>query len=330
MPKILAKSWSRFVTSNFCVTPEVMGCVHEFGFENHCVSVKIPGPERSARDGRYDSVATVDSWRADTEEILSYRVHKVDVEIAVREALSVPQEALSSPCLDRDLLSEEQKNAAQGICSRHAFLADKAFHYWLETIRWVSGDALIGQYRVEGIDSGWPTLLVDSRQGHRVWSNPIVINFNVGVALTLEHWMAAAEHLSNGDELPMHLRFLHDAMASKASGYFQKAIIEIAMACEIYIRYAVFKFIPQNTPPKIAIYIEEANINKYVGQFFKSLVCATQLSDYKRVAGEISSLMDKRNRYLHMGHLEGADDALCRRFIQAAKALFEIKLGESV
>ncbi len=71
--------------------------MHEFEFENHHVSVKLPRPEHADRDERYDDVATVSSSRADTKEALSYRVQKVDVEIAVPEPISVPEEALSNP-----------------------------------------------------------------------------------------------------------------------------------------------------------------------------------------------------------------------------------------
>ncbi len=303
--------------------------MHEFEFENHHVSVKLPRPEHADRDERYDDVATVSSSRADTKEALSYRVQKVDVEIAVPEPISVPEEALSNPPKQFEHFSEEQKKSADGVCNQHSELAEKAFQYWLEMIRWASGAALIGQPSISGFESGWSTYLMESATNHRVWASPIMLTVYREYEVTKEHWEIAAEHLRNSDELPMHLRFFHDAVTSTRHGQYKKAIIEIAMACEIYLRYAVFEFIPERTPEELVKYIEEANINKYASQFFKSLVDESQISEYKTILKEISSLMSRRNSYVHMGQMDSADNALCQRFITAAKRLFTIQLSSN-
>jgi hypothetical protein len=124
----------------------------------------------------------------------------------------------------------------------------------------------------------------------------------------------------------MYLRFLHDAEASIRHGYHEKAILELAMACEIYLRYSVSRFIPVGTPKELATYIEEANINQYISKFFKSLIPNERLGDYKRLAKDLSSLMSRRNTYVHMGHMDGANLDHCRRYTKAAKSLFAIRL----
>jgi len=329
MPNISAKTWTRFVTTNFCVTAETMGSIHEFVFEDHNASVKLPRPEHADRDEQFDDLATVSSSRADTEEVLSYRVSKVDVEIAVPEPISVPEEALSNPPKQIEHFSEEQQKAVDRICDQHSELGERAFQYWLEIIRWASGDALIGQPSISGFGSGWSTYLMESSTNHRVWASPVMFTVHRETEVTKEHWKVAAEHLQNGDELPMHLRFLHDAVTSTRHGQYEKAIIEIAMACEIYLRYAVFEFIPERTPDELVKYIEEANINKYASQFFRSLVDDSQISEYKKIVKEISSLMSRRNNYVHMGQMDDADNALCQRFINTARKLFTIQLSRN-
>lgn len=327
MPDISAKTWSRFETTNFCVTAEIMGSIHEFTFENHHVSVKLPLAEHADRDKRFDDVASAASSRADTGEVLSYRVRKVDVEIAVPELIGVPKEALSNPPKQIEHFSEGEKEVADRVCNEHSELAGRAFQYWLEMIRWASDSALVGQYSINGYESGWSTYLMESETNHRVWASPVVFTVYRESEVTKEHWEIAAEHLQNGDELPMHLRFLHDAITSTRHGQYEKAIIEIAMACEIYLRYSVFEFIPEGTPSEIVKYVEEANINKYVSQFFRSLVDESQIPEYKDIAKEISSLMSRRNSYVHMGQMDDADNALCQRFINAARKLFTVKLS---
>lgn len=153
MPDIIAKSWTRFVTTNFCVKAEIMGAIHEFDFENHLISVRLPKADQADRDKKFDHVASVSSYRSDTNKPLMYLIAKVEVEIVVRESVSVPDEALSKP-LKSDHFSEGQKTNADRICDQHSGLAERAFEYWLGIVRWVTDDALIGQPHISGIKSG--------------------------------------------------------------------------------------------------------------------------------------------------------------------------------
>lgn len=326
MPEISAKTWNRFVTTNMHVVAEVMGSIHEFEFEKHRVSIRLPKKEHIERGKGFDDVGHLASFLTETEEPLLYGVAKVDVEVSVPKIVNVPEEALSSPPKQVKYFSEEQRKVVDAVCDDFTGIAKRAFQYWLEIIRWVSDDALIGQPSVSGFESGLSTYLMDASTNHRVWASTQVLTVRCSTELTKEHWLKAAEHLKNGDEIPMHLRFLHDAKASRRNRQYEKAVIEIAMACEIYLRYSVFEYIPVSTPEEIKRYIEEANINKYSSQFFRSLVPESAVSDYKKIAKEISSLMSRRNKYVHMGQMHDADDTLCHRFIHAAEELFKIRL----
>lgn len=326
MPEISAKTWNRFITTNLCVAAEVMGSIHEFNFESHNVTVRLPKPEHADRDEKFDDVASLISYRSDTKEPLLYSVLKVDVEIAIPNKISVPEEALSKPPNQYDHFTDEQKKTADSVCEQLSDLAGRAFQYWLEIIRWVSGYALIGQPSINDFESGWSTYIMDHATNHRVWGESVNITVYRDSEITKEHWEKTLEHLLNGDVIPMHLRFLNDAKASTRNGQYEKAIIELAMACEIYLRYSVFEFIPDSTPEQLKSYIEEANINQYASKFFKGLVPYSQTSNYKKIAKDISSLMSRRNSYVHMGILNDADEAQCRRFTDMAEQLFKISL----
>lgn len=305
-----------------------MGAIHEFSFENHRVLVRLPRAELADRDQtKYDQVARISSYRADSKEPLSFAVGKVDVEIEVLGSISVPDDALTGPLCKYKSFSAEQRKAVDEICESHTGIAERAFEYWLEILRWSSGFALIGQPEISDKRSGWSTYIVDKSTQHRVWGCGLRTTFYKEFEVTKEHWEIASAHFARGDILPMHLRFLHDAETSTRNAHFEKAILELAMACEIYLRYAVFSFIPYGTPIELAKYIEEANINKYVGKFFKSLLPREKRRDYNRLAKEISSLMSRRNSYLHMGRMDDADHKRCRRYINAAKSLFTIRLS---
>jgi hypothetical protein len=328
MPDIAANSWNRYVTTHFCVKADLMGATHEFLFENHRVLVRLPRVEHADRDeNKYDEVARLSSYRGDSKEPLTFTIIKVDVEVDVIGKISVPDDALTKPPSQYEAFSVEQKKVVDEICESHPGIAERAFEYWLEILRWSSGFALIGQPEISNNRSGWSTYIFDKSTQHRVWGCGSITTINKGFEVSKDHWEIARAHLAKGDNLPMHLRFLHGAEASARNAHYEKSILELAMACEIYLRFSVFSFIPDGTPRELATYIEEANINKYIGKFFKSLVPREKQSEYSRLAKDISSLMSRRNSYVHMGQMDGADRERCRRYINAAKLLFTIKLS---
>jgi hypothetical protein len=326
MPEISVKTWNRFVTNNMHVSADLMGLFHEFEFEGRSVYIRLPEKEHADKGEGFDQVARLYSWHSVTEEPILYCVARVDVEVYSPESISVPDEALSKPPKQAQHFSVEQREVADTVCEELAGVARRAFQYWLEIIRWVSGGALIGQPEVSGFESGWSTYLMDVSTSHRVWASTVVVTIHAEAEIIKEHWDKAEEHLRRGDVIPMHIRFMHDAKTSRRNEQFEKAIIDTAMACEIYLRYSVFEHVPDATPKKIRKYIEGASVSQYINHFFKDLVPKDSATSYKKVAEELSSLMDKRNQYLHMGLMHDSSDAQCSRFIDVAERLFGISL----
>ena len=326
MPEISAKSWSRFKTTNFCVEAAIMGGVHEFDFENHCVTVRLPKPEDADRSKEYDEVAEVASMNSTTNETLSFRIRQVDVEITIPELISVPKEALILPPTQREYFSDEEQKVTEALCEQHRSVAKRAFDYWIEIIRWVTDSAIIGQPKMWSNKSGWSTYIQDAKTNHRIWAGALSFSMGFGFEITKEHWQKAEQCLKRKEVLPMHLRFLHDAQHSASNGQYEKSILELAMACEIFIRYSVFDLIPDVVPKEFVEYIEEANINKYTNNFFKKHVPTSLNLNYKKISKDISSLMSRRNSYVHMGYMDGADRDHCSRYTSSVKELFKIKL----
>jgi hypothetical protein len=330
MPEIKAKTWTRFVTTNFCVGAELMGSAHAFVFEKHNIKVRLPKLEDANRDEKYDQIARVSSSRADTKEPLSFRIYNVDLEIEIPDLVSVPEEALTKPPKQIEYFSQDQKEVVDNIIKTQSLIAERAFDYWLGIIRWSSGSALIGQPEISSVKSGWATYIKDASTNNDVWMGPLMFTSRIFKTWVEDkHWKIAADHLNLGDELPLHMRFLHDAEASVSSGHHKKSILELAMACEVYLRYSVFEFIPKDMPQELKTYIEEANINQYASKFFKSLVPENHQPQYTKLSKEISSLMSRRNSYVHMGYMKDADSKNCHRFIDAMKTLFNIQLQQN-
>lgn len=326
MPNINIKSWNRFIIPNFCVSASVMGLAHQFIFDNLDVKIKLPPREHADRDFKYNDVASLESSQAETNEPINYNVKKVDVEISEPNQISVPLEALEKPPKQFQYFSEEQKAAIDKITEIHSSVAKKAFNYWLDILRWSSNNAFIGQHQIYGNDSGWSTHIIDKETNKMVWIESMVISFPFFSEVTSEHWSLAQSRLMKNQSIPIHFKYLHSAEESNRNQLFQKAIVELAMSCEIFLRHSTLEFIPKSTPPDLVQYIEEANINKYVTSFFKHLVPQSQQKEYKKIQKVISSLINHRNSYLHMGTMNVVDQKKCYEYIAAIKKLFEIKL----
>jgi hypothetical protein len=326
MPSISINSWNRFRVSNLFAVTEVMGAVHEFTYENHLVVVRLPSKENAHCDKDFGNLARPIRNPLKISEILMYEIAEVDVEITLPDSIIVPEEALSKPPNQYEHFDKKQKKAIEDVCGKLSRIAYSVFNYWLEIIRWVSSYAMIGQPDFGSINSGFATYLIDSSSKHRVWNCSDLVTGFFRDPVTVEHWTVAEKHLKNSDEVPLHIRFFYDARVLSIYGQYNRAIIYLAMSCEVYLRYKVFELIPDSTPEELSKYIEEANISRYLNHFFKSLVQDSHTKKYNRIQKDIFALMAIRNSYLHLGKLQKVDYDLCMRFRNATKELFNIPL----
>jgi hypothetical protein len=339
MPNISAKSWNRFIVHNFTVLPELMGEQHEFQFQEHDIAVRLPTMENADRDSRFDSVARIMSWRKYNEESspfaykhndeivepIEFSVEKVDVEIEIPGMISVPNESLINPPNQYEHLTSEQTQTLKKLSSEHSLLSKNAFSYWLEIIRWSTGNALIGHEIFQNRYREWSTRIFEAASDHHVWAGESTFLVTETKPVTKDHWMLAESRLKSGDAIPMHIQFIINAEQSARNSFYEKAIIETAMACETYLRYTVLGYMPKKLQQDIVGYIESANINQYSSHFFKNLVATESEKEYSKLRKDIDSLISKRNSYLHMGKYD-SHNTNCYRYIDSIKKLFDLTL----
>ena len=329
MPSIFAKSSHRFATNNLCVATEVMGKSHEFEFEGLTVRIQLPTQDEAEKD-QDNEVAQIQGRKTETNLIVSFHILSVDLFVSLPNRINVPEKALTLPPKQIEHFTQEEISALDSITESHSQIAERAFTHWLQILRWCSDNPLIGLPKVEGSDSGGGARILESSSNKCVWIGTVWFLADLYDAMDCEQWEVAQVRLVNGRSIPLHLHFLHLARQSFRNGEFEKSILETALSCEVYIRYSVFEFMPEDLSEEMTAYIEEANINQYVSRFFHSLVPNDQLSAYKKLKKDINSLMSKRNSYVHMGSMNGATPENCKRFIRCAKELSQILLRDDI
>ena len=326
--KVKVITWNRYTIPNFRVTPELMGAKHKFEFDSYNVTVKVPSEEHATRNEGYDEVASLISWReSNGEKIpLEYSVEKVDINIEVKELQDIPEDASNSEHIDSSIYSEQSYTILNNVTEEYENIANRAFLYWLEILRWSSNRPRLGKGSPFSNESGWGTYLIDSKTGNRVFSSTRSINIQITAPVTEQEWQLTLNRVQSNTKLPMYMKFLHDSYDSAHAGNIQRATVELALCAENYLRYSVFELIPESLHSDFILFIEEANINQYLNRFFKNSLSKEDGMKFKKIKQNLSSLFDKRNKYMHMGKMDSINVEKYQRYLKAVNELLVIKL----
>lgn len=330
--EIKVNTWNRYTTANFTVVPELMGTKHEFEFESYYITINIPSEDSVDRDERFDHVASLNCWREEdgVKVPLEYEIHKVDLSIEVKELQCIPEEASNTCNVDSSIYSKKQRDILDKVSDRYELIANRAFTYWLEILRWSSNTPLLGVGSPASNLSGWGTYLIDPNTSNRVYSSTGRITVQRTNPVTDEDWRMALNRVQTQTELPMYIKFLHDAHVSMQSGNIHRATVELALCSENFLRYSVFELIPENLMGDFVEFIEEANINQYLNRFFKNSLAQDDKAKFNPLKKELSSLFNRRNKYMHMGKMEDITLERYERYLKAVKELLQIKLVDCV
>lgn len=320
--KCEATSWNRFLTRSLSVNPEIMGLKHKFQFEKNHIEISIPDTSKVTSNHDGSDIATVSSRWASNNQPIDYDIHQVDVITNRGCSIAINPEALKKPPNAYDLYTQAEREQFQAHCIDHELLAIRAFEYWLSILRWRLDDYRIGQPEVIGNSSGWSTRLEDRESKKTIWVQTALITVQGSKKINLEEWNDIQNQLTLSKSIPIYVSLKHDAEASMKHGDYARSIVELAMACEVFMRFMVIDRLPNELKQNLVEAIEELNINQYVTKHFKSLIPEANLKEYGPLSKELSSLFSKRNKIVHIGKNEGTDRENCIRFIGVTNKLF--------
>ena len=323
--KYKVKSWNRFITRRLAVKPEIMGFKHKFQFDNGKVVICLPDISK-VKDRNDDSgMAAVGSRWAENNEPIEYRIFQVDVRANIGCSLNLDPETLNRNPVAYELYTEIEREQFETQCNSHGSYAKRALEYWFSVLRWQLDDYRIGRVELVGNGSGWSTYLEDVETGKDVWIqriNHVVQGYSV---ITSEKWSDIQCCLNSSKTSPIYISLKHDAELSISHGDYVRAIVELAMACEVFMRFMVLGKLPKKLKSNLAEAIEELNINQYITKHFRSLIPNADHKKYGKLSKDLSSLFSKRNKIVHMGKDIGADLVNCKRFLELANKLFRYR-----
>ncbi|MBD8525315.1 hypothetical protein [Pseudomarimonas arenosa] len=317
------RSVDRFRARTFGIEAALIGAKSTFAYEGRQVSVALPQLDQVG-DRHDENAAAVCSARRGNSP-LYYSIRFIEISIELNESLELPESIVEPAADPYSLLSIDQRKLLDEVGGKYAQLALGAFAHWIAVLRWVTGYHWI--CRDERIDTstGWPTRLVDMQSGRDAWTFRQVINIRGYPPIRMSHWEKLAEVLKRGAVPPIYAVLYGDAMDHIANNEHRIAFVDLAVACEVFLRMSVLSSLPVSLSGAALAVIDNANINQYVTHLYPELLSASVRDMYKKdLKPELSSLFDKRNKVLHSAHFEVATPENCRRFAKLCGQLFQL------
>jgi len=315
-----------FVCRNLAVVPQLLGRSHNFNFRGHRILITLPKLSDVDESHSDDPQANCQSWlRVDGVDIpAEYNVYRIDLKVFLNEIPQIHPQMLVLNINQFGLLENSEQAALNAICDANSRVAIEAYEYWLSMMRWSTKSFRIGRSAVVGNASGWSPTLCAVELDKKVWCAPNCLTVE-GVHRTKnEEWETVSVVLAEGKEIPPHIGLLQDAQEYNRRRDHRRSMIDIAIACEVFLRARVLSALPQGIPAAIRTSIESTNISQFVSKFFPDLLTSTGKSKFSRLSKELTSLFDARNKIMHMDNNERATSEQCVRFIGLANKLFDL------
>lgn len=316
------KSHFRVEIKGLQVNQELLGTSHNFSYKDYMIEVRMPVTTETSK-------VEIAATRAVEDEILPVysRVNIVDIYVDIPEALEcINDEDNNNVSLNHGVTGCEPDKLIQIMTS----ISIGAFKQWVDIVRFVTGNYSIGHQPSYSMDSFEEVSIVESMSEKTVCRGSICFNgILVQHSIDNKAWREIQSKLTENFFLPIHYQFLIDASHALTEKRLKSCIIDLAMACETYIRYSVFEVLGE-CPEDIKSNLELSNINSFNNGYFKDRVVIAQQNQYNKLkVKNLSSLFDARNKLVHMGVKERVTHENCIRFIKTTRELFTIKLSNN-
>jgi hypothetical protein len=330
--KLAVASWNRFIPRNLYIKPELVGATHSFSLEGFNISIKLPGAQHiHTEPSRGDlfcegDLLALNSWKEEkgVNVPLEFEVLGVDIEVLISEEIYLSEEVLNrNPCAF-DIISDSQQAQLNQLAKRHETVAEKAFDLWVRTLRWKCNNYSIGRPEISGCESGWSTYIIAKPLNKRIWSTASVIHVNIRKPVTSETWSKVEYALKDQCAPPVYIDLMMDASEHLQLDDFQRTTVDLAIACETYLRMLVSKNLPVNLPSSLSSYIDDANIRQVLDKFVIDILGESELKILKKIRKKLHRLFDTRNKIVHKGESNGLTKELCIEFLETTRNLFVI------
>jgi hypothetical protein len=140
----------------------------------------------------------------------------------------------------------------------------------------------------------------------------------------LSEWHEVEEALKLGQQSPIYIDLMFDGIEQFKLGELQSSVVDLAVACEAFMRARVSQNLPSGLTDAVLKYIDEIPIRRVLDNLLQDTLSDEQNGYLKSIRPTLRQLFKARNKILHSGHKEDLTPADCKKYIEAAKKLVAI------
>jgi len=325
--KLSVASWNRFLTTNFFIVPELVGSMHEFVYKMHSVKISLPSKQQIPKETFEGDLLSFNTYREidGEKKPIQFSVHAVDITVQIPDQIHIPQEVLNRPPNAYDILSDSKQAQLNQLALTYTGIAEEAFGFWIRVLRWKSDNSEIGRPQIIGHKSGWGTYLLAKETSNRVWAWHDTFRVPREPAITSEIWENTSSVLQKGIDPPIYIELMFDGIEHAKAGDFRRAIIDMAVACEVYLRTLVSRSLPSGLNNAIMEYIDDANIRPVLTKFIPEILNGEGKKSLKKLTSPLHSLFDIRNKIVHTAKQIEITQDECQKYLAVTRELFLIE-----
>lgn len=139
-----------------------------------------------------------------------------------------------------------------------------------------------------------------------------------------ETWEAVASALQEKRTPPVFVDLVMDAAEHLKMGDLQRATVEMAMGCEVFLRRLVAESLPPGLHAPIATYVDDANVRPVLEKFVPAILSPEELRELKKIKIRLHQLFDLRNSIIHKGDTSALSKEHCEKFLEVSKKLIRL------
>jgi len=301
--------------------------MHEFKFDSYKVRIKLPLKRHLPTEPNKGELLTFNVYREVDGKKIPQRfwAHAVDVIVLVPEQVTVAKAILNQPPNAYGVVPESHQKQLDRVAENYTSIAEKAFDLWKRTLRWKCENSAIGRPEFTGHKSGWGTALTTQSTNQRIWIWHEVIRSKGSKPVTPEIWNHVESALQSGTRPPVFVELMFDAIEHMKLGDLQRATVDMAVACESYLRTLVGNSLPAGLNESVREYVDDANIRPVLTKFVPKILKEVERKELKKLQSTLHKLFNARNDIVHKGRLAELKPDDCERFLQATRKLLTLR-----
>lgn len=327
--KIDVGVWHQYQCTGLKIAPSLAAAAHDFAYRGYRVRICLPKRPRVVNWNNDN--AGMCCWeykvRSGRKIPISFTVNRIDCWLETGNVRVVPKAAIGK--VHPQLFNKRQGESFDRLANRFAPIAEQAYEYWIDVMRWITGMQSIAQMLEERQRSYRGAYLVDMQSRKRFFETPIGFTVTLGgPVVSKRSWSKVAKVLNNAPPVPVWRIYLARADQALDLDDHRRFVLDLAIACETMIRELTSQLLRQ--PPKDSFrkLVDGLPISRILERWEKIGFDSPKWRAIDGERKEILRLFEIRNSVIHRGQTPLHNLTRCRQLLQSAKTFLD--LGETV